>query len=254
MGPVYKSMMREGPMNYTRPTQRPSSEFNRFLEGPDMKKAPECPNVEDLVRPLTASGCGEAFGLTALRSRIIGNKNLFKRALFRDLDKKISVRKFEPHKNWKPPRFDQPEALESTLGNFEIKSGESVFDLLSTEDVMTLIGAADMESKLSEIIASKDKTTNKPSGYSPREFQKIGDKSLADSVEALIGSFLISTGQTGALRFMRYMKLELSPGDEPDQRPDDSKWYDPPKTAVIGTDIAMRSVLTKLDIPQVNTT
>ena len=43
--------------------------------------------------------------------------------------------------------------------------------------------------------------------------QVIADKSVADSMEALIGAYLICCGYTGALRFMKFLGLKVLPED-----------------------------------------
>lgn len=45
--------------------------------------------------------------------------------------------------------------------------------------------------------------------------QEISDKSVADSVEALIGAYLTSCGYLGALKFMKYLGLQVLPEEEP---------------------------------------
>ncbi|PFX27173.1 Endoribonuclease Dicer [Stylophora pistillata] len=45
--------------------------------------------------------------------------------------------------------------------------------------------------------------------------QMIGDKSIADSIEALIGAYLISDGYLGALRFMKFLGLKILPEVDP---------------------------------------
>ena len=44
--------------------------------------------------------------------------------------------------------------------------------------------------------------------------QVIADKSVADSMEALIGAYLICCGYTGALRFMKFLGLKVLPEDD----------------------------------------
>ena len=44
--------------------------------------------------------------------------------------------------------------------------------------------------------------------------QVIADKSVADSIEALIGAYLISCGYVGALRLMRFLGLKVLPEDD----------------------------------------
>ena len=44
--------------------------------------------------------------------------------------------------------------------------------------------------------------------------QVIADKSVADSMEALIGAYLICCGYTGALRFMKFLGIKVLPEDD----------------------------------------
>ena len=46
-----------------------------------------------------------------------------------------------------------------------------------------------------------------------RTTQRISDKCVADSVEGLIGAYLISCGYTGALHFMNFLGLKVLPED-----------------------------------------
>lgn len=50
--------------------------------------------------------------------------------------------------------------------------------------------------------------------------QTIADKSVADSVEALIGTYLISCGYLGALKFMSFLGLKVLPENEADDDSD----------------------------------
>ncbi|XP_015776860.1 PREDICTED: endoribonuclease Dicer-like [Acropora digitifera] len=45
------------------------------------------------------------------------------------------------------------------------------------------------------------------------DIQVIADKSIADSMEALIGAYLISCGYVGALRFLKFLGLKVLPDD-----------------------------------------
>ena len=47
--------------------------------------------------------------------------------------------------------------------------------------------------------------------------QEISDKSVADSVEALIGAYLTSCGYLGALKFMRYLGIKVLPEETDNQ-------------------------------------
>ena len=71
-----------------------------------------------------------------------------------------------------------------------------------------------------------DKTEERKPNATERARQKcntqtIADKSVADSVEALIGAYLISCGYLGALKFMNFLGLKVLPegGDNDDADP-----------------------------------
>lgn len=50
------------------------------------------------------------------------------------------------------------------------------------------------------------------------DIQVIADKSIADSMEALIGAYLVSCGYVGALRFLKFLGLKVLPDDADQQR------------------------------------
>ncbi|KAK2567376.1 Endoribonuclease Dicer [Acropora cervicornis] len=54
-------------------------------------------------------------------------------------------------------------------------------------------------------------------GATKPDIQVIADKSIADSMEALIGAYLVSCGYVGALRFLKFLGLKVLP-DDADQR------------------------------------
>ncbi len=66
----------------------------------------------------------------------------------------------------------------------------------------------------------------KPSSFEPRDHVLISDKTLADCVEALIGSFLRVGGQAMALKFMAFLGIDLSK-TSPEEKPMFSKWFKP---------------------------
>ena len=60
---------------------------------------------------------GDEGFLTQYRSNLVGNKRLFILAKLLNLEQLISGVKFEPHLNWRPPRFcnDQDKELEKEV-------------------------------------------------------------------------------------------------------------------------------------------
>ena len=68
--------------------------------------------------------------LTQYRSILVGNKRLFKLGSAKNLPKLISPRRFEPHLNWKPPKFSSNYEKESLL----IKWDEEFRDRINEDE------------------------------------------------------------------------------------------------------------------------
>ena len=109
--------------------------------------------------------------LTSARSRRIGNRNLFKLAIKRNIVGKICSQRFEPRQMWIPPCFAFNEH-DSTV--------------------------------------SEQSSSGKTSTIS-RHYQshKVTDKGVADTVESLIGAYLVSGGIEAAIKFMKWMGIKI---------------------------------------------
>jgi len=105
------------------------------------------PAKADIIRAFTFAGAGEAFDLereevlgdsflkvsasvylyftqqslvnegflTQMKSKIVGNKNLFHQALVFHLDRFLITEKFEPHRNWRPLGFVSKDNVEAKI-------------------------------------------------------------------------------------------------------------------------------------------
>ena len=163
--------------------------------------------------------------LTTKRSKVVGNRNLFKIAQNIQLHQKIVDAQMEPHTTWKAPGFGRLELdqrlidLDSKFEEYlhgEKRSTLSVGSLLSwlTEEDLEKINDKTDEEVLSK--AAERCMENKPAGIKLKSFQLLSDKSLADCVEALIGIFLLTSGQAGALQFMARIGINLSADNSTD--------------------------------------
>ncbi|XP_046920000.2 endoribonuclease Dcr-1 [Dermatophagoides farinae] len=112
--------------------------------------------------------------LSFLRSRQISNINLHRLGQRINLGELMIASKFEPVDNWCPPSY---QALE----NVEQESSDNV------------------------------KTTSNKVPYNLLTQHSIPNKSIADCVEALIGTYLISSGSQGAIQFMDWLGLKVLP-------------------------------------------
>ena len=103
--------------------------------------------------------------------------------------------------NWCPTGCQFREVPQESITG----SGDAVMDV----DTDTSCAVAE-EMEVDELAGgggSQDSGPNTSKGNT----QVIADKSVADSIEALIGAYLISCGYLGALRFMKFLGLKILP-------------------------------------------
>ena len=192
--------------------------------------------------------------LSQKRSQIVGNKRLYKTAIKQDFPSLISAQKFEPYLNFMAPRFSQKDGLEETIckmdeeftsksrllstkgdisdgssktGQHDITS-QSITQLLTQDDVKTLSDSnmdQETQEKLIRLALSRyqdEFSTNRHNRYSLRQYVRINDKSLADTVESLLGCYLEHSGQIGALICMKHLGLDEKGRFEKADLPEDA--------------------------------
>ena len=102
--------------------------------------------------------------------------------------------------NWCPTGCQFREVPQESITG----SGDAVMDV---DTDTSRAEAEEMEVDESGGTGSQDSGANTAKGNT----QVIADKSVADSIEALIGAYLISCGYLGALRFMKFLGLKVLP-------------------------------------------
>ena len=138
--------------------------------------------------------------LTRRKKTQISNRALFRAALKKSLAGYQQCIQLAPG-NWCPTGWQiselPPEAITS--------SGEKPIKIDDTS------GAADEE--MEGDVPSGGGSVGADVRAVDREYstQVIADKSVSDSIEALIGAYLISCGYLGALRFMKFLGLQVLP-------------------------------------------
>lgn len=146
--------------------------------------------------------------LTKLRSSMIQNLNLYQKAKKKNLGQYLITSGFNCTRTWLPPCYVYEDVIdESTL----IKKTKK---------------------KKNEPV---EKEVEDPQNPLHLYFSKqvISDKCIADSVEALIGSYLLTCGHQGALRFMNWFGLKPLIEDNP-QEEDFSNWPPRPPNPIVG--------------------
>ncbi|GFT77874.1 endoribonuclease Dicer [Nephila pilipes] len=120
--------------------------------------------------------------LTRLRSRLIQNLHLYQKAKKKHLGEYLITTSFICSKTWLPPCYVIEDHVDENNVNKKMKKTRKKDEEMDIE-----------ESKIPlHLYFTK---------------QVISDKCVADSVEALIGVYLLSSGQLGALRLMAWFGL-----------------------------------------------
>ncbi|XP_071041573.1 endoribonuclease Dicer isoform X2 [Parasteatoda tepidariorum] len=131
--------------------------------------------------------------LTLFRSRLIQNLNLYQKAKKKGLGEYMTTTTFSCSSTWLPPCYTIEEQI----------------------DKKSILVKKERE-KITDEVLSPEVNQHK---YFTK--QVVSDKSVADSVEALIGAYLLTSGPKGALKFMSWLGLKplLSETDDFDNWP-----------------------------------
>uniref|UniRef100_A0A915PWG8 Uncharacterized protein n=1 Tax=Setaria digitata TaxID=48799 RepID=A0A915PWG8_9BILA len=168
--------------------------------------------------------------LSFARSKEVSNCNLYRLGRKHNLPSLIIGSKFDPNDGWLPPcyaptsDFKAPNTLDAEERD---KFIENVLEGKAVEGqepikVPTGWDEADRNSQVRRIADGietiefpKNLTTNwdgeeiTPLPYNLLTQQSLGDKSIADAVESLIGAHLLELGPTAALKFMKWLGLKV---------------------------------------------
>ncbi|XP_050314512.1 endoribonuclease Dcr-1 isoform X2 [Anthonomus grandis grandis] len=146
--------------------------------------------------------------LSHLRSKQVSNYNLYRLGNKKGIGEFMIATKFDPHDNWLPPCFCVPKQLEDALIDAQFPANcWTVADMAATRN-MTIDEICSMVRKR----GGNSLTNVIP--YNLVTQHSIPDKSIADCVEALIGSYLIDCGPRGALLFMAWLGITVLPKKE----------------------------------------
>ncbi|XP_038213849.1 endoribonuclease Dicer isoform X2 [Zerene cesonia] len=157
--------------------------------------------------------------LTNIKGQLIGNRNLYYAGVKNGLAGRMKVEQFSPRSDFAVPGFFAPKELikfieqqkirPSFLIGMEFSLPEALSGSLSTESLLAVQQRfTDMHSTAEP--EPEGMAQNAMQGYVGA--QAVSDKSVADCVEAFIGTYLISGGIEGAVKVLEWMKV-LPPED-----------------------------------------
>ncbi|CAL1295864.1 unnamed protein product [Larinioides sclopetarius] len=143
--------------------------------------------------------------LTRLRSHLIQNLHLYQKAKVKKLGEYLITTSFNCSKTWLPPCY-------------------VVEDQIDEKNLIKKPKKKKNETDTDVVVKSKTPLHL----YFTK--QVISDKCVADSVEALIGCYLLSSGQLGALKFMAWFNVNPFLDNETDFE----NWPPPPPDPIVG--------------------
>ncbi|KAF5300195.1 hypothetical protein FQA39_LY11229 [Lamprigera yunnana] len=144
--------------------------------------------------------------LSHLRSKQVSNLNLYRLGKTKCLGESMIATKFDPHDNWLPPCYYVPKELEEALmdacvpANYWSPADVAATRGMTVEEICQMVREHGESLDIRSIIP-----------YNLVTQHSIPDKSIADCVEALIGSYLIECGPKGALLFMAWLGMKVLP-------------------------------------------
>ncbi|XP_045498782.1 endoribonuclease Dicer isoform X2 [Colias croceus] len=152
--------------------------------------------------------------LTNIKCKLIGNRNLYYAGVKKGLAGRMKVEHFSPRSDFAVPGFFAPKELikfieqhkirPSYLIGMEFSLAEALSGNLSAESLkMVEQRFTDMNSTAEA--EPEGMVQNAMQGYVGA--QAVSDKSVADCVEAFIGTYLISGGIEGAVKILEWMKV-----------------------------------------------
>ncbi len=172
--------------------------------------------------------------LTTLRSRVVGNENLYRVAKKIGIHSLVNGDKFDLGKSFVPPLYANGEAFEEKICEWDVhfrkqdvQCSFTLFDLMNGKDFNSLVNGevghseksffAQIWSRRNQSSSSSSSSNGKNSGLKPRRHVLAAKKSLADVVEALIGSVLLDCGQLRTMEFMTDIGICLRPENGADR-------------------------------------
>lgn len=203
---------------------------NNFLDnGPtlrDLYGAMTCAKADDIVNLERLETLGDSFlklissvyitlrfpsfnegRATQLKGRLVSNKNLYYLATKKNLPSVMKFAKLSPKEEWLPPAFKVPDDMANRISKREISINSlyhlsmSVEEQLSSSLTLDTIELINNENDAPD--ETEDACYNNLAAFLGCQY--IGDKFVADVVEALLGCYYQACGFQG--KFYRYLKF-----------------------------------------------
>ncbi|KAL6436316.1 hypothetical protein ACFW04_004692 [Cataglyphis niger] len=145
--------------------------------------------------------------LTALKGKIIGNRNLYYCGNKKNIPGRIKNDAFIPTSNFIAPAYTVLRPLQTILLN-ESVAPNVLYELrIPEEEKFTGYISENTKSIMEQIVTNWDKEDTQTGYEHYLGVQILSDKTVADSVEALIGVYLRSNGIRGAAKLLKWFGI-----------------------------------------------
>ncbi|XP_034829181.1 endoribonuclease Dicer isoform X3 [Maniola hyperantus] len=157
--------------------------------------------------------------LTNIKCRLIGNRNLYYAGERVRLGGRMKVEQFSPRRDFVVPGFSAPQEVISFIEERHIRPTFLIGMQFPLEDALSGVLSSDGLQHMQQRFDDwENRAEKEPFGQAQNSMQcyvrhqAVSDKSVADCVEALIGTYLLDGGIQSAVRFLEWMRI-LPPQD-----------------------------------------
>ncbi|XP_065349266.1 endoribonuclease Dicer-like [Cloeon dipterum] len=126
--------------------------------------------------------------MTEIKSKIVGNRNLYYCALKKDIQRFVHTHRFSPRTEWKPPNYEVSAQVKEAAKKQNFKQS-ALMEQLGVE------------------IHEPTHTKHMRSYYLFVDMHECSDKALSDTVEALIGAYVESCGYVAAADLLAWFGI-----------------------------------------------
>ncbi|XP_072932653.1 endoribonuclease Dcr-2 [Epargyreus clarus] len=152
--------------------------------------------------------------LTNIKGRLIGNRNLYYAGARVNLGGRMKAEQFQPRDDFLVPGFFAPDTVIEFIDMLKVRPSYLIGLSFPLEDVLSgklsKHSLEEVKLKHQDCAELRDIETNYNVQHSMQCYvraQAVSDKDVADCVEALIGTYLLSGGVLGAIKVMEWFKI-----------------------------------------------
>lgn len=152
--------------------------------------------------------------LTNIKSRFIGNRNLYYAGARAQLGGRMKVEHFSPRSDFLIPGFFAPKKIQEIIEIYQIRPTFLIGMQFSQAEALSGSLSEESWNSVQSRFANCDGAAEpEPQGEAQNSMQcyvrsqAVSDKSVADCVEAIVGTYLLSGGILGAVKVLEWFRV-----------------------------------------------